>query len=268
MAMPDENNNDPTSQDELDRVANHPASDGVDQADQPDRDAEGSAPTDPGTAAEPDAEGSAANEPDGSADQAGEAAPVSQTQEGEKSEAAGGAPASDVSGAPGESDSSAGATDTLSQEHTDAPFAADAAIDASASQPASQQADESTPDETDTSEPADDQNLAHQADARPLDMPDLEATQAAAEANAASIELLQDVELGVTIELGRCRMYVEDVLKLDQGAVVELDKLAGDPVDVYVNERLIARGEVLVLNDNFCVRINEIVAPVQEAKTL
>ena len=74
------------------------------------------------------------------------------------------------------------------------------------------------------------------------------------------IDLLSDVNLNVKIDLGRTRMLVEDVLKLSEGAVVELDKLAGDPVDVYVNERHIARGEVLVLNDNFCVRINEIVA--------
>lgn len=74
----------------------------------------------------------------------------------------------------------------------------------------------------------------------------------------AGIDLLSDVNLNVKIELGRTRMLVEDVLKLSEGAVVELDKLAGDPVDVYVNERHIARGEVLVLNDNFCVRINEI----------
>jgi flagellar motor switch protein FliN len=76
---------------------------------------------------------------------------------------------------------------------------------------------------------------------------------------AAGIDLLSDVNLNVKIELGRTRMLVEDVLKLTEGAVVELDKLAGDPVDVYVNDRHVARGEVLVLNDNFCVRINEIV---------
>lgn len=78
------------------------------------------------------------------------------------------------------------------------------------------------------------------------------------------IDLLSDVNLNVKIELGRTRMLVEDVLKLCEGAVVELDKLAGDPVDVYVNDRPIARGEVLVLNDNFCVRINEIIDPDNE----
>jgi flagellar motor switch protein FliN/FliY len=84
------------------------------------------------------------------------------------------------------------------------------------------------------------------------------------DAQVSSIDLLRDVDLNVKIELGRSRMLVEDVLKLSEGSVVELDKLAGDPVDVFVNERLVARGEVLVLNDNFCVRINEIVAGVKE----
>ncbi|MEQ9616908.1 MAG: flagellar motor switch protein FliN [Phycisphaerales bacterium] len=78
-----------------------------------------------------------------------------------------------------------------------------------------------------------------------------------------SIDLLGDVNLNVKIELGRTRMLVEDVLRLDKGSVVELDKLAGDPVDIYVNGQPVARGEVLVLNDNFCVRINEILSPAQ-----
>ncbi|MDF1868770.1 MAG: flagellar motor switch protein FliN [Phycisphaerales bacterium] len=73
------------------------------------------------------------------------------------------------------------------------------------------------------------------------------------------LDLLSDVHMNVRIELGRTRMFVEDVLRLGDGAVVELDKLAGDPVDVFVNDRKVARGEVLVLNDNFCVRISEII---------
>jgi len=80
---------------------------------------------------------------------------------------------------------------------------------------------------------------------------------------AGAIEMLRDVDLNVKIELGRTRMLVEDVLRLGEGSVVELDKLAGDPVDVFVNNQLVARGEVLVLNDNFCVRINEIVTTVE-----
>jgi len=75
----------------------------------------------------------------------------------------------------------------------------------------------------------------------------------------ATLDLLRDVELDVKIELGRTEMLLEDVLKLRRGSVVPLDKLAGDPVDVYVNGRLVARGEVLVLNDNFCVRVAELI---------
>ena len=77
---------------------------------------------------------------------------------------------------------------------------------------------------------------------------------------AATLDLLKEVELDVRIELGKTRMYLEDVLRLRKGAVVTLDKLAGDPVDIYVNGRLVARGEVLVLNDNFCIRVAELVA--------
>jgi flagellar motor switch protein FliN/FliY len=87
---------------------------------------------------------------------------------------------------------------------------------------------------------------------------DLSGTQAANE--TASLDLLRDVQLDLKIELGRTQMHLEDVLRLKQGAVVTLDKLAGDPVDVYANGRLIARGEVLVLNDNFCVRVAELIA--------
>ncbi len=76
----------------------------------------------------------------------------------------------------------------------------------------------------------------------------------------ATLDLISDVQLDLKIELGRTNMYLEDVLKLRRGSVVALDKLAGDPVDIYVNERLIARGEVLVLNDNFCVRVGELIA--------
>ena len=83
---------------------------------------------------------------------------------------------------------------------------------------------------------------------------------APASTETATLDLISDVELDLKIELGRTHMYLEDVLKLRQGSVVPLDKLAGDPVDIYVNGRLIARGEVLVLNDNFCVRVAELIA--------
>jgi flagellar motor switch protein FliN len=89
-------------------------------------------------------------------------------------------------------------------------------------------------------------------------MPTLENTGLSAKPG--DVDLLADVNLQVKIELGRTRMFVEDVLKLGEGAVVELDKAAGDPVDIYVNDRPVARGEVLVINDCFCVRISEIIS--------
>jgi flagellar motor switch protein FliN len=81
----------------------------------------------------------------------------------------------------------------------------------------------------------------------------------AANKEAATLELMRDVQLDMTIELGRTHMHLEDVLKLKQGSVVPLDKLAGDPADIFVNGRLVARGEVLVLNDNFCIRVAELI---------
>jgi flagellar motor switch protein FliN/FliY len=81
----------------------------------------------------------------------------------------------------------------------------------------------------------------------------------AASTESATFDLIRDVELDLRIELGRTHMYLEDVLKLRKGSVVPLDKLAGDPVDIYVNGRLVARGEVLVLSDNFCVRVAELI---------
>ena len=83
---------------------------------------------------------------------------------------------------------------------------------------------------------------------------------APASTDSTTMDLIRDVGLDLKIELGRTHMYLEDVLKLRKGSVVPLDKLAGDPVDIYVNGRLIARGEVLVLNDNFCVRVAELIA--------
>jgi flagellar motor switch protein FliN/FliY len=70
-----------------------------------------------------------------------------------------------------------------------------------------------------------------------------------------------DVPLKLTVELGRTTKMVKEILALAPGSVVELDKLAGEPVDILVNERLIAKGEVVVIDENFGVRITEIVNP-------
>lgn len=87
----------------------------------------------------------------------------------------------------------------------------------------------------------------------------LAAPAASAAADPASLDLLMDVPLRVTVELGRTRMSVRQVLELQNGSVVELDRMAGEPVDVMVNDRLMARGEVVVVDDKFGIRITEIV---------
>ncbi len=94
------------------------------------------------------------------------------------------------------------------------------------------------------------------AGANSIDFPELQPK--GGQESASGINLLNRVNLNVRIELGRTKMLVEDVLRLNEGSVVELDKLAGDPVDIYVNDRLVACGEVLVLNDTFSIRVNEI----------
>jgi len=74
-------------------------------------------------------------------------------------------------------------------------------------------------------------------------------------------QLLGDVQLKVQVVLGHSKMPIESILGLGAGSVIELDKLAGDPLDIFVNDRLVAKGEVLVLNENFCIRITDIIPP-------
>jgi flagellar motor switch protein FliN/FliY len=76
-----------------------------------------------------------------------------------------------------------------------------------------------------------------------------------------NIDLLLDVSMRVTVELGRTRMPLSQILELQHGSVVELDRLAGDPVDIFVNDCMIARGEVVIVDDKFGVRITEMVSP-------
>jgi len=77
--------------------------------------------------------------------------------------------------------------------------------------------------------------------------------------DAANIEVLMHVPLQVTAELGTCKMSVAEVLKLGTGSIVELDRLAGGPVDLLVNNKLIARGEVVAVDENFGVRVTELI---------
>ena len=76
-----------------------------------------------------------------------------------------------------------------------------------------------------------------------------------------NLEFIMDIPLQLTVELGRTKLLVKDVLQLNQGSVVELTKLAGEPLDVFVNSKLVARGEAVVVNDKFGIRLLDIVSP-------
>ena len=84
----------------------------------------------------------------------------------------------------------------------------------------------------------------------------------------ASLDLILDIPLTVTVELGRSKMLINDLLQLGQGSVVELTKLVGEPLEVLVNNKLVARGEVVVVNEKFGVRLTDIVTPMERVKSL
>jgi flagellar motor switch protein FliN len=77
------------------------------------------------------------------------------------------------------------------------------------------------------------------------------------------MDFILDIPLTLTVELGRCRMLINELLQLGQGSVVELQKIAGEPMDIFVNNRLIARGEVVVVNEKFGVRLTDIISAAE-----
>ncbi|NIP99137.1 MAG: flagellar motor switch protein FliN [Nitrospinaceae bacterium] len=83
-----------------------------------------------------------------------------------------------------------------------------------------------------------------------------------------SLDLILDIPLNVTVELGRCKMLINDLLQLGQGSVIELTKLVGEPLEVLVNQKLVARGEVVVVNEKFGVRLTDIISPMERVQSL
>jgi flagellar motor switch protein FliN/FliY len=83
-----------------------------------------------------------------------------------------------------------------------------------------------------------------------------------------NLALILDIPLRVTVELGRTKMPVNELLNLTQGSVVELSKLAGEPMEVYVNDKLIAKGEAVVVNEKFGVRLTDIISPTERVESL
>lgn len=83
-----------------------------------------------------------------------------------------------------------------------------------------------------------------------------------------NLDLILDIPLVVTVELGRTKMLINDLLQLGQGSVIELAKLVGEPLEILVNEKLVARGEVVVVNEKFGVRLTDIVSPMERIENL
>jgi flagellar motor switch protein FliN/FliY len=83
-----------------------------------------------------------------------------------------------------------------------------------------------------------------------------------------NLDVILDIPVTLSMEIGRTRVSIQDLLQLAKGSVVELDRMAGEPLDVLVNGTLVARGEVVVVNDKFGVRLNDVISPVDRVQTL
>jgi len=106
------------------------------------------------------------------------------------------------------------------------------------------------------------------ASAQPVEVVLPRLTEPVTRKNGNGMELLLDISLPVTVELGRTRMMIRDILHLAPGSVLELNKLAGEPVDILINDKSIARGEVVVIDENFGVRLTSIVTPSERVASL
>ena len=95
-----------------------------------------------------------------------------------------------------------------------------------------------------------------------------EPKMSASETRDRNLNIILDIPLKVTVELGRARMVVSELLNLGQGSVVELNKLAGEPMEVLVNDKLVARGEAVVVNEKFGVRLTDIISPTERVEQL
>ena len=89
-----------------------------------------------------------------------------------------------------------------------------------------------------------------------------------AQKNIRDIDFLLDIPLEVSVELGHTSLLINDLLQLGQGSVIELTKLAGEPLEILINQKLIARGEAVVVNEKFGVRITDIISPMERVKQL
>jgi flagellar motor switch protein FliN/FliY len=121
---------------------------------------------------------------------------------------------------------------------------------------------ESTTAEMEETSQASDADKARKTDAPVADNP------SAAAGSSVNMEFLLDIPLEVTVELGRTKMLINDMLKLGQGSVIELTKLAGESLEILANQKPIARGEVVVVNEKYGVRLTEVISPMERVERL
>jgi flagellar motor switch protein FliN/FliY len=149
-------------------------------------------------------------------------------------------------------------------ESTPAPAPAAAAVSPS---PSSAPAQQTAPTYQVHTQPGNSQNIVSNVPVQPAQFTPLTVGPPAT-VNNANIGLLLNVPLDITVELGSAKKSIKDILDLSSGSIIELDKLAGEPVDVLVNGKLLAKGEVVVIDENFGVRITDIASPLEVTRSL
>ncbi len=82
------------------------------------------------------------------------------------------------------------------------------------------------------------------------------------------LDLILDIPLDVSVELGKVKMLVNNLLQLGQGSIIELDKLVGEPLDIYINQKLVAKGDVVVMNDKFGIRVTDVISTLERVESL
>lgn len=103
---------------------------------------------------------------------------------------------------------------------------------------------------------------------QPVELPELSGAASPSGPLTPNLDLIRDIQVRLAVELGRTDMLIQEVLELTPGKVIELDKLAGEPLDILINGQLLARGEVVVVDENFGVRITSIIDPRSRVKAM
>lgn len=125
-----------------------------------------------------------------------------------------------------------------------------------------------TPLSYDSVTPEEVKNYQESVTVQPVKFSSFDQEEAMSAEETHNLDLLMDIELELTVELGRCELPIKKVLELTKGSIIELDKIAGEPVDLYANGKHIANGEVVVIGDNFGLRIIGIIAPENRIKNI